>query len=310
VALGSEPVGLIAGASRRRRNDRFLLLAILLSVAFHLLLALLWLLGAPRFARLHLFPTPQPTEQFVTISSAVRIEHRAVPQPQARRAARPPAPRPVPKRERIAVQKAEMPIRVRHELAAVKPAAHPAPPESTSPPQPTPKPAQRRSTPAPRKVAQIAEAQVEPPKQSALSSEKLAQLDQEFERAIAQAKSAGNPLNVKPEPPAATKRYRTQMVGVDGRLSGFEGLCDPIKSWEAEGWDYYFVACNVAFDDGRLERQGVPWPVRFRPEADPFAGTGARNVPLAGPLPGWRPGPNDVIAPELRRYFHDRGVDF
>ncbi len=310
MALGSEPVGLIAGASRRRRNDRFLLLAILLSVAFHLLLALLWLLGAPRFARLHLFPTPQPTEQFVTISSAVRIEHRAVPQPQAHSAARPPAPRPVPKRERSAVLKAEMPTRVRHELCSR---------ETGRAPRAAGKhlaPAAGAEAGSPAVDAGAAEGRADrrasggAPEAIGLELRELAQLDQEFERTIAQAKSAANPLNVKPEPPAATKRYRTQMVGVDGRLSGFEGLCDPIKSWEADGWDYYFVACNVAFDDGRLERQGVPWPVRFRPEADPFAGTGARNVPLAGPLPGWRPGPNDVVAPELRRYFHDRGVDF
>jgi hypothetical protein len=285
LVVGPEPLGLIAGASRERRSDRFLLVAILVSFVFHLLLALLWLLFAPRLAKLHLFPVPQPTEQFVTVSSAVRIEHRAVPHPQ--NPARAPAPRAAPRPER-APERTQPPERVRRELTAPKLAAQPAPPESTPP----------RASPAPRKIAQ-----------SSLTSQKLAQLDQDFERTIAQARAASNPLSVAQEPPAALKRYPTQMVGVDGRLSGYQGLCDPIKSWESEGWDYYFVACNVAFDDGRVERQGVPWPVRFRPQADPFAGTGGRNVPLSPPLPGWRPGPNDTIAPELRRYLHEHGID-
>jgi hypothetical protein len=304
LALGSEPVALIAGASRERRRDRFLLLAILLSLAAHLVVALLWLIFAPRLAKLHVLPAPQPTEQFVTISSAVRIEHRAVPQPQ-----RPaPAPRPRPKQEQ-ALAPAQTPQRFRRELAATKLAAQPAPPESTPLPRPSPQPAPRRSTPAPRTIAQATQREAEASK-TALSSEKLAQLDQEFEKTIAQARSAANPLNVTShEAPAVTKRYRTQMVGIDGRLTGFQGLCDPIKSWESGGWDYYYVACNVAFEDGRVDRQGVPWPVRFPPQADPFAGTGRENVPLAGPLPGWHPGPNDQITPELRRYFHDRGVE-
>ncbi len=296
MALGSGQIGLIAGSSRDRRGDRFVLLAILLSLVVHLILALLWVLWAPRLAKLLPVPAPVPTEQFVTVSSAVRIEHRAKPVPQDRapapapRAARRPEPRPQPVAE---------PVRARRELSAVKPLARPAPPEST----------RRPATPPPRKVALAERRQIEVPKQAPLSAEKVAQLDKEFEKTIAQARAASNPLSVANAQASATKRYPTQMVGIEGRIVGFQGLCDPIKSWAEDGWNYYYVACNVAFDDGRVERQGVPWPVRFRPQADPFAGTGGRNVPLAPPLPGWEPGPNDVIAPELRRYFHDRGVD-
>jgi hypothetical protein len=285
LALGSEPIELIVGASRERRRDRFLLLAILLSLAAHVLVALLWLLFAPRLAKLQIVPAPQPTEQFVTISSAVRIEHRAAPQPERRAPAPAPAPRPRPQHAQ-ALAAAQTPQRSPRELSAAQLAAQP------------------------RKVAQAAERAAEASKNTALSPEKLAQLDQDFEKTIAQARGAANPLNVTSrEAPAVTKRYQTQMVGIDGRLTGFQGLCDPIKSWEAEGWDYYYVACNVAFDDGRVDRQGVPWPVRFRPEADPFAGTGRENVPLSPPLPGWRLGSNDRITPELRRYFHDRAVE-
>lgn len=321
LALGSEPVGLIAGASRERRRDRFLPRAIVLSLAFHLVVAGLWIAVAPRLAGLRAVPIPQPTEQIVAISSAVRIEHRAVPQPQ--RAARMPAPRPmskqvprpvtkpapklVPKPVRVP-QRTEKPQRVRPELAAARPAVTPAPQEGPRE-RASPRPVRPPATPLPRRVTQPATAGAEASERSALSPAKLAQLNQDFERTIAQSRAASNPLNVKNALPAATKRYHTQMVGIDGRLTGFQGLCDPIKSWESAGWDYYYVACNVAFDDGRTERQGVPWPVRFRPEADPFVGTGGANVPLSPPLPGWRPGPNDIIAPELRRYFHERGVE-
>ncbi len=303
MAFGAAPVGLIAGASRERRGDRFILLAVLLSLAVHLLLALLWFLAAPRLAKLHAFPVPEPTERFVTISSAVRIDRRAVPLPQerpaARRSARAPAPRPAPKAEANAA--------IKHELTSHKLAAQPAPPQAT-PRERAPNPPRVRSTPAPRRVA-FAPAEPADSQRAPFSPEKLARLERAFAQTIAQAKSAADPLRVPNAPPAAPKHYRTEMLGIDGRLSGYEGLCDPIKSWEAAGWDYYYVACNVAFDDGRVERQGVPWPVRFRPDADPFAGTGSRNVPLAAPLPGWTPPPDETITPELRRYLHDRGVD-
>ena len=304
MALGAAPVGLIAGASHERRGDRFILLAVLLSLAVHLLLALLWFLAAPRLAKLHAFPVPEPTERFVTISSAVRIEHRAVPLPReraaARRSARAPAARPAQK-------PAEATAGIKPELTSQKVAAQPAPPQAT-PRERAPNPPRVRSTPAPRRVA-FAPAGPADSERAPLTSERLARLEQEFAKTIAEAKSAADPLRVPNQPPAAPRHYRTQMVGIDGRLSGYEGLCDPIKSWEVSGWDYYYVACNVAFDDGRIERQGVPWPVRFRPEADPFAGTGSRIVPLAAPLPGWTPPAGETITPELRRYLHDRGVD-
>jgi hypothetical protein len=308
LALGSGPVGLIAGASREEhRSERFFMLAIVLSLLVHLLAALLWIFAVPRLAKLRVVPAPAPTEQFVTISSAIQIEKRAVPRPQ--NPARPPAPAPKPVPRQMP-QKAEPPAWYHRELTSPKLAAQPAPPESTPLERPTPHPARVRSTPVPRRVAQVNPGESsQESKRSPLTQKKIDELEQEFSRTIAQVRSESNPLRVPQEAPAAPKHYTTQMVGVDGRLTGFQGMCDPVKSWEADGWDYYFVACNVAFDDGRVERQGVPWPVRFRPEADPFTGTGTRSVPLAPPLPGWRLGPGEVIAPELRRYLHDRGVD-
>jgi hypothetical protein len=86
------------------------------------------------------------------------------------------------------------------------------------------------------------------------------------------------------------------------------GLCDPIKSWQQDGYNYYFVACNVRFSDGTYQRQPVPWPVRFKPSRDPFAGTFGGSEPLALPLPGWTLPAGETISKELREYAQDQGV--
>ena len=133
-------------------------------------------------------------------------------------------------------------------------------------------------------------------------------MQREFSQQIAAERRAENPLNVPPATPAAPKRYAFEMAGSTKSLVGAQGLCDPIESWSEDGFDYYYVSCNVVRDDGISAREPVPWPIRFSPEADPFNGTYQHDSPLPGPLPGWRPGSRDVITDDLRAYLHSQGL--
>lgn len=111
--------------------------------------------------------------------------------------------------------------------------------------------------------------------------------------------------------PAAIATPRHYALDASSFLSGdrtHHGLCDPIKNWEQDGFNYYFVSCNVRFSDGTYQRQPVPWPVRFPPGNDPFAGTANGEKPLAMPLPGWHLPAGESVSVELRAYARDHGV--
>ncbi len=142
------------------------------------------------------------------------------------------------------------------------------------------------------------------------SAQQLARIESHLAATIADARSGIDPVRVPPEPIAAPKHYSADFSAFDGAIGRHHGLCDPTTSWKDGGWDYYYVACNVHFPDGHTERQGVPWPIRFQPNDDPFNGTtNGREKPLAPPLPGWHLQPGQTVSDQLRDYAHEKGVD-
>ncbi len=144
---------------------------------------------------------------------------------------------------------------------------------------------------------------------NALSQAKLGALERGFAANIARDRDAIHPTDVAPSTPAPAKEYGPALASFEvGDSRHHHGLCDPIRSWESEGYDYYYVACNVRFSDGTMQRQDVPWPVRFDPKDDPFTGTSGHDLPLAAPLPGWHLAQGEFVSPELREYAKDRGV--
>ena len=154
-----------------------------------------------------------------------------------------------------------------------------------------------------------------PPGKARLSSSQIASITSDLAGAIAADKSANDPLKVaNPEPVATMKDYGGSYSGfddVEGAHRG-HGDCDPVDDtsrWESEGYDYYYIACEVHLDGGGQRREIVPWPVRFLPTNDPFKGTARGGLPVAMPLPGWHPDAKTVIPPELRQYAKDNGVD-
>ena len=142
-----------------------------------------------------------------------------------------------------------------------------------------------------------------------LSEERLAQIQGNLAAAIAQDRSGIDPLRVPPGAGPDVKHYGPNFADLGTSSMHGHGLCDPVQGWKDSGWNYYYVICNVRFSDGSSQRQGVPWPVRFTPSDDPFAGTAHDERPLAMPLPGWHLGPNETLSVELREYAHEHGVD-
>ena len=154
-----------------------------------------------------------------------------------------------------------------------------------------------------------------------LGAAQLARLNRDFAQTIAQAREGA------PDPLAGTSAGAAGSgaggAGAEGGTKSYgpalqsstegelrhSGLCDPVKDWTQDGYDYYYVICNVKFSDGTFRREGVPWPVRFPPGNDPFTGTAHAERPLSMPLPGWTLGPGETITKELREYAHEHGVE-
>jgi len=266
------------------------------SLAVHVLAALLFVLLAP------LFPKPE-TETQSSSPEVVTVTHRPKHPPAPRRAAVAPAPRSAPA-----------------PVAAVRPHPRPqrAPPVAARVPRVLAAPALPRivrhpvrpeAVPAAPQAAAVAT-----PGRAArpsYSKARIESIENDLAKSIAAQRNGIAPLAVgTSEPAPEIKRFGPAIAAFDvGDERTHHGLCDPIKAWNADGFDYYYVACNVRFSDGTMQRESVPWPVRFEPNNDPFSGTAGRDLPLAMPLPGWHLESGVYISKELREYAHDHGIN-
>lgn len=162
---------------------------------------------------------------------------------------------------------------------------------------------------APREIAKNGSLPVPAPAQRGLGDARIAQIERSLGAALASDRRGRDPLAVEAGPPAASVHHGLDVNGLTTGDRDHHGLCDPVKSWADDGYDYYYVACNVRFSDGTVERQSVPWPIRFSPADDPFAGTARSEKPLAAPLAGWHLPPNETVSAELRAYARELGAD-
>jgi hypothetical protein len=324
------------------RRGRGLEFALVASMLVHLLLALFYFKGEEILTKLHVpiaIPHPHPTEEVVTTSSAITLDRRARPKP-ASAPAHPQAQRPQPRSPQSPANPATaarvpqleapsipLPSQARHEVAKNVPTAPPIPPKTrkerqvtdtpSAPPrsQRTPGPESRVALDQPTKIRKREPAQLprNPSNPSQLSQERIQQIESDLSRTIAQARSDTNPLRVPPQPATAPKHYTIQMQNVAGDLRGYQGVCDPIRDWQSDGYDYYYVSCNVLLANGNLERQPMPWPIHFRPNQDPFNGSMSQSqiqrVPVPGPDPGWKLPPGGQASSEMRDYARRHGID-
>jgi hypothetical protein len=309
------------------RGERTLRLAVLGSLLVHAVGFFLWGAATNGFAfvRPLMRPTPPP-DVVVTTSNAIRIEHRAKPQPVSRpHPVQPKAAAPAPQRAALAVVPKPVaapaeptlrpPARALHELAKEAPAA-PNPPRTikvTAPQRPEPT---NPATAPPQKVA-LAErsersAKAGQSKRAQLSAAQLAHIGEDISKTLAQLHAENDPLAVhSTASPSAQRRVHVQMMGVPGDMRHAQGSCYPIKSWVEGGYDYYYETCDVQFDDGHYESQAVPWPIRYPIGHDLYHGDLGHlvTVPLPPPLPGWKLPAGEHISEELRQYAKDHGVD-
>ncbi|MDQ6929377.1 MAG: hypothetical protein M3126_01745 [Candidatus Eremiobacteraeota bacterium] len=211
-------------------------------------------------------------DRLVAVSSSIRLEHRTRPQPHVPTRQPPVKPRPQTRAERH-IRAARAQIVLPH----IRPAAH--------------------GTPVPLVVKPVT--QPAPREHTAIEKQ-----TKQFEKAIAEARAAQDPLRVTPATPAARTHYRLDMQGQDNPLRTGEGLLVPVKSWKEGGYDYYYVDYSVVFSDGTRDAGRVPWPIRYLPKDDPFANNYRGKMPLPAPLPGWTLAPDLLpLNPTLRPYF-------
>jgi hypothetical protein len=319
-------------------RGKVLRIAVIGSVLVHLLIALFYVGTSGLLSKLHLVPQVKPPEeQVVSLSSSLKIQKRPRPKPVPPVEMHQPQPRPQqpaaaavqsqPVPQRVAQAPAApppVPVKQHHELSKEAPSAPPEPPRTiratpeaqyTNPPSPPPS-APPSATPNNEKRVALAqhptptEQNQHPSHSSRMSQQQIAAVERDLSRTIAQARADTNPLIVPhQEDEGSPKHYAIQMRGAMSRMRSAQGMCDPIKDWYSDGFDYYYVACNVQFSDGGYERQPVPWPVRFKPRSDPFNGTLTQSVPLAGPLPGWQLPPGTPISKELLQYARQTGYN-
>jgi hypothetical protein len=283
----------LADTLGRERRDR---VGAVVSIVLHIL-GLMLIIAI--FPEPPVRPDKEP-EQIITITKRLTLEHRPTPEPTA------------------------PPVIARAPVQAAAPAAASAPKIAvtlripTAPVRPDlPVPHLLRHLilkQKPKTVAYVPPVATRPvvsrPEANGqLSSAHLAQINRDLGQAIASDRTGiDGALNGTSTQVDYTKHYSADVGSFTTGEMRHHGLCDPIKSWQQDGYNYYFVACNVRFSDGTYERQPVPWPVRFKPSHDPFAGTYGGQEPLALPLPGWTLPAGETITKELRQYALDNGV--
>ncbi len=266
----------------------------------HLLAVLLFVLLAPLFPRIET-ETRSSAPEIVTITQ--RPKHtKAAAQPPPVVAAHAPA-------KAVAASRAAPPPLPHPAPAKPAPAVAPRVVRATAPPKLARRPTRPAAVAAAQKAAPVAKPGSAA--HAAYSSSRIDQIEHDLAQSIAQQRTGINPLATgTSEPTPEIKRYGPAIAAFDiGDARTHHGLCDPIKDWTADGYDYYYVSCNVRFSDGTFQREFVPWPVRFTPNNDPFTGTSGKDLPLAMPLPGWHLDAGAYISKELREYAHDHGVE-
>jgi len=260
-------------ATVRLRRYRLLLWCLVLSLAVHFLIVPL-IMGLFGFRR----TAVEPKEQiYQATSSSLELARVARPRP-ARPLQRPqPQVRPQPQQQ----------------------------PVQRTPVQPRP----QLQRPQQRQVARI-----EPHGRIAVPHVSRQQLNfaaqqAQFEKTIAQLRRESNPVVSAARPvetPGAPKRYTFDFHGSVGTAQQAEGILTPVKHWQREGYNYYYVQYWVQYADGTTETGYVPWPLRYVPQNDPFV-LHWEHFPLPVPLPDYVLPPGTNLHPLVAFCYEHRG---
>src|ERR1700680_4297437 len=94
--LGPRDGAMITTSEDSRRERRWLQIALVASIAVHLIGALFYYRATDLLAKAHIPLFKPPEKEVVTLSSAIRIDKRAKPVPVAKPKSQPPQPRSPP----------------------------------------------------------------------------------------------------------------------------------------------------------------------------------------------------------------------
>lgn len=296
-------------ATDEPRDSRVVRIAVIGSIAFHLIAFLLaGFVGRP----FHAVFRPKDKPEMVTLSQAITIDKRRKPVPVPVPVPRPavaPQPRPQQRSAQALAQAPDFPKYKEQKLIKLpEPAAKRKPEVATT----VKSDVERR-----KQIADTSAQGHEPAEPSkshgekqtgtpSLSSAQLAQLDAQFSKTIADARAQHDPMNntAKSQPVSIAKS--TFQVKGPGMLNPGEGECIPIKYWEQSGYHYYFMKYRYAYADGTQESGVVPWAVRYLPKHDPIVlaqtTRGAVPCPIY-PVPGFVMPSNEKLTPFLRMFL-------
>ncbi|MBC5804052.1 MAG: hypothetical protein GIX03_13860 [Candidatus Eremiobacteraeota bacterium] len=294
------------------------------------MLVALLVVGTTDALRRLLPPPVQPPNETVVVSTALHLERRPRPAPAhpsriararallrtVRHVAPPAAAKPALSVKRAKSTAKRVPARAPRELARL--ARHATPVPSVAAPR---TPGARNAARVARGATQVAYAPRRPRPQSATdtgragtySRAQLAAIENDLARSIAHDRSADSPLSTvaRPVHPAATAREQAvNFSGVDAHLHGFEGLCDPVKSWPSGSYVYFYVTCRVTHDDGLVRQEALPWPIRYPARRLSYDEDGPQlppGAPVPPPLPGWHADPTQKLDPDVILYLRKYG---
>lgn len=288
------------------RESRVVRIAILGSIVFHLLA--FFIAGLAHKSMNAFFESPKDKDELVTLSQAITIDQRkkAVPRPApAPHKAVPPVPHPQPKSVRALAHLPAPPVAFpKYERQALE---KPAPAATAKPEETTIK----GRGPIVKRIAQntgSGAVQVTPPRQAALTSEQIAELDSQFRKTIAAARSQIDPMANTAKMPVTRKHVQLQVQGPHDDLRNGEGTSEPhSRAWTRNGLNCYTgVTYRFVWDDGTYETGTVPWPACWPPKQDPYVlaylhpGTTIR-YDIPPPPIGWVSPPNLDLKPYLRQ---------
>ncbi|MBV8600884.1 MAG: hypothetical protein JO359_04885 [Candidatus Eremiobacteraeota bacterium] len=312
---------MISPFPERPKRGRILEIAVVISLAIHLLLGGFTTFHQPWLSKIMARLVPPPKEdkhKMTALSTAITIEKRTKPRyvppvpPQPKRVPVPPQPRVVP---HVAVvprqpKPVEVPRPKPTEIARIVPHA-----KLVQPAQPVPK-GDAVAEKAPVQVAHIRAPRANPSQK--MSEQQLAEMEQHFAQTIAVARANNDPTRVPPAAqPATMKRAHLDIAGIDDLMRRGEGVLTP-RDWFRANVDgdrkgtCYYVDYQIQFSDGAFDSGPVYWPICYQARTDPFLNH-YRGFPLPGPPPGWEPSAAQLSVisahPLLRLYFPGKFPD-